>query len=88
MRGGIDPGDHRCRPRVVESIDAWKVNLPGNGTLSSPGAAGPRSWPKGDALASTRPSQQKVDGAGVSTTYGAVSIRGITAFVSGLLKQI
>ena len=32
LRGGIDPGDLRFRPRVVEVVDRWKGLLPGMGT--------------------------------------------------------
>ena len=31
MRGGIDPGDDRFRPRGVEVVDLWKVANPGMG---------------------------------------------------------
>ena len=24
VRGGFDPGDHRCRPRVVAVVDLWR----------------------------------------------------------------
>ena len=42
VRGGFDPGDHRVRPRVVGVVDSWNYFSPGDGDLSSPGAA--RSW--------------------------------------------
>ena len=40
VRGGIDPGDHRFRPRSVTSIDVWKDLWSGDGILSSPSGAG------------------------------------------------
>ena len=42
MRGGIDPGNLRFRPRVVGVVEVWKDFYSGDDTLSSPGAAGPR----------------------------------------------
>ena len=33
VRGGIDPGDHRFRPRDVGFVDVWKYFWPGDGTL-------------------------------------------------------
>ena len=41
MRCGIDPGDHHFCRRVVGVIHAWKDSCCGDGTLSSPGRAGP-----------------------------------------------
>jgi len=46
VRGGIDPGDLRFRPRVVGVVEIWKNCWSGDGKLYSPGAAGPR-WPEG-----------------------------------------
>ena len=46
LRGGIDPGDLRFRPRVVGVVEMWKVFRSGNENLSSPGAAGPRRCPE------------------------------------------
>ena len=45
LRGGIDPGDLRFRPRVAGIVEIWKDFKPGDETLSSPGAAGPQRWP-------------------------------------------
>ena len=39
VRGGIDPGGHRFRPRVVGVVEIWKDFLSVDGTLSSPGCA-------------------------------------------------
>lgn len=39
MRGGIDPGKSRFW-KVALVVDVWKELLSGDGTLSSPGAAG------------------------------------------------
>ena len=39
-RGGIDPGYHRFRPRVVGVVYLWKDLLTGDITLSSQGGAG------------------------------------------------
>ena len=47
LRDGIDPGDLRFRPRVFGVVDIWKYFCPGDGNLSSPGAAGPRRCPAG-----------------------------------------
>ena len=41
MRGSIDRGDHRFRPRFVRGVDVWKDSSSRDGTLSSPGGAGP-----------------------------------------------
>ena len=46
LRGGINPGDLRFRPRVVVVAEIWKDFFPGDGKLSSPGVAGPRRWPE------------------------------------------
>ena len=46
-RGEFDPGDLRFRPRVVEGVEIWKGFYPGEISLASPGAAGPRRWPEG-----------------------------------------
>ena len=40
LRGGIDPGGHRFRPRFVGVVDVRKGPRCGKGTLSSPGVAG------------------------------------------------
>ena len=40
LRGGIDPGNLRVRPRVVGVVEIWKDLLPEDGNLSSPGCAG------------------------------------------------
>ena len=47
LRGGIDPGDLRFRPQVFGVVEIWKDFCPGDGNLSSLGAAGPRRWPEG-----------------------------------------
>ena len=47
LRGGIDPRDLHCRPRVVRFVDILKNFLCGDEILSSPGAAGPRRCPEG-----------------------------------------
>ena len=39
MRGGIDPGDHRFRPRFDGVVHVWKDFASGGGTLSFVGAA-------------------------------------------------
>ena len=41
LRGGINPGDLRFRPRVVGVVDIWKGFWSGDETLSSPGMTGP-----------------------------------------------
>ena len=40
VRGGIGPGDHRLRPRVVVVVYVRKILRPGDGGLSSSGAPG------------------------------------------------
>ena len=47
LRDGIDPGDLRLRLRVNGVVEVWKGFQPGEGTVSSPGAAVPRRWPEG-----------------------------------------
>ena len=47
LRGGIDPGDLRFRPRDVECLKLLKDFSSGDETISSPGATGPRSWQEG-----------------------------------------
>ena len=48
VRGGIDRGGGaRFRPRFVGVVDVWKGFWFRDGTLSSPGAAGPRRCPEG-----------------------------------------
>ena len=46
LRGGIDPGDLRFRPRVVEVVEMWKDFQYEDETLSYPGVAGPRRCPE------------------------------------------
>ena len=46
LRGGIDPGDLRFRPRVVGVVNIWKYCKSGDETLSSPGVTGPRRCPE------------------------------------------
>ena len=36
VRGGIDPGDRRFRPRGVGIVDVWKAFSSRDGPLSSP----------------------------------------------------
>ena len=71
VRGGIDPGDHRSRPRFVGAADLWKDFRSGDGTMSRPGGAG--QW-------------LHEPQAGVSTPLGAVLTRGTTMFVSSMLE--
>ena len=40
MRGGIDPENHRFRPRFVRAVDLWKDFKSRHGTLFCPGGAG------------------------------------------------
>ena len=48
VRGGIDPGDRRFRPRVVGVVDVWKIFYAGMGpyppgvVLAHPGSMGSR----------------------------------------------
>ena len=85
---GIDPGDFRFRPWVVGScrdlggliISGWDLILPG---------CGGTRWPEGQLsphASFMRPSQPGIRqwGVGISTSCGAVSTRGISAFVPGL----
>ena len=63
LRGGIDPGDLRFRPRVVGVVEVRKYSRSGDGNLSSPGAAGPRRWPEGQLslrAGSMSPSQSAI----------------------------
>lgn len=45
LAGGIDPGNFRFRPRVVDVVDLLNVFYTGDRTLSSLGAARPRRCP-------------------------------------------
>ena len=47
MRGGIDPGKDRFRPRCVAISTLSKGFFSGDGSLSSPGEAGSRRCPDG-----------------------------------------
>ena len=47
LRGRIVPRYLRFRPRIVGVVEVWRSFWSGEGNLSSPGAAGPRRWPKG-----------------------------------------
>ena len=47
MLGGINPRDLRFRSRFDGVVEISKEFSSGDGSLSSPGAAGPRHWPKG-----------------------------------------
>ena len=40
MRGGIDPDDHRSRPRFVGVVDVWKDFRSGDGTITRALGAG------------------------------------------------
>ena len=70
MRGGIDPGDLRFRPRAFEYIYSgvyiWKDFVPGDNTLPSPGAVGPRRCPErkfsphGGFMSPSKPANQPV----------------------------
>ena len=57
VQSGIDPGDHRLRPRHVGVVDAWKYFWSGDGLFSSPDAAGPRRCPEGHSI---RPNRSEV----------------------------
>ena len=75
MRGGIDPEDHRFRPRVVGVVDIWKNFFSGDRTLSSPSPP---------AL-HTNTSQSAIRWWGwFSTPCEAMSNRGNSVFVPGL----
>ena len=45
--GGIDLRDHRFHIRGFRIVHTWKDFISGDDILSSPGAAGLRSWPEG-----------------------------------------
>ena len=47
MLGGINPRDLRFRSRFDGVVEISKEFSSGDGSLSSPGAAGPRHWPEG-----------------------------------------
>ena len=68
VRGGIDPEDHRFRPRIAGVVDICKDLWSGDGPISSPSAAG-----------STNSGQSAITL--VSTQCGAVSTPEITVFV-------
>ena len=46
FRGGTDPGDVRCRPRVIGVVEMSKDFPSGDGNLSLFGGAGPLRWPE------------------------------------------
>ena len=46
LRGSIDQGDLRIRPRVVGVVELWKYFYSGDQTLYTPGVAGPRRCPQ------------------------------------------
>ena len=77
VRGGIDPGDLRFRPRAVGVVRTWKYVWSGDGKLSSPGAAGHRRWPKGNVsprAGSMSPSQSATSqwGSSFHTVRGGI----------------
>ena len=47
MRGGIDPGDLRFRPRIIPVVDVWNNFGSGDGNVSPRGTVGPRRWAEG-----------------------------------------
>ena len=47
VRGGVDPGDHRLRPRAVGVVDIRRDFFAEDGDLSSPGASGSWGSPEG-----------------------------------------
>ena len=71
MRGGIDPGDRRFRPRFVGVVDMLKVTDAWMGPYLPRVALVPR----------TTTNQRSASGVGVSTPCGVVSTRG-TAVLS------
>ena len=85
MRGGIDPRDHRLRPRVVGVSDVWKYLCSRDGILSSLDAAGSRRCPEGQLsprAGSIGPAdQQSADGGGVSTHLRVGMNLGDTFFI-------
>ena len=81
-------GDLRFRPRVVGVVETWKHILSGDETLSFPGLAGPRRWPKGNIFPRARSMRQKpTSGVGASRTCGEVSTREISIVTLGLLES-
>ena len=87
LRGGIDPGNLRLCSRVIEVAEIWMIFLSAYEAVSSPGAVGPRRWPKGHLSRLTGSMrQQPTSGVGVSTTCGADSTRTITVSVPGMLE--
>ena len=66
VRGGIDPRDHRYRPRFDGVVDVWKDSRSGDGTLSFPGGAG-----------STNPVRVSTPCGGVSALETTVFVPGL-----------
>ena len=73
MRGGIDPENHRFRPRFVRAA-CGRISNPGMGPYSARVALALR----------TQANTLSDSGLGVSAPCGAVSTRGASVFVSGL----
>ena len=77
MRGGIDPGEHRFRPRVVGVVYAWRIPNPGMGFHPRRVRRGPRRCPEGrlsQRAGSMSPSQSTTSGWG----WGFHTVRGGT----------
>ena len=77
LRGDIDPGDLSFRPRVVGVVEIKKDFCPGDGSLFSPGAAGPRLRPEGQLsprAGSMSPSLSEISqwGWGFNTLRGGI----------------
>lgn len=60
VEGGIDPGDHPFRPRVVGFVNMWRDLWSWDGTVSSPGDGG-----------TTNPSQSSYHPAGLRFPHRA-----------------
>ena len=77
LRGGIDTGDLRFRPRALGVVEIWKDIWSVDRNLSSPGAAGPRRWHEGQlspGAGSMSPSQYAITqlGWGFHTLRGGI----------------
>ena len=90
MRGGIDPGDLRFRPRIIPVVDVWNNFGSGDGNVSPRGTVGPRRWAEGrlpPRAGYMSPSQSGItNGVGVSKPRGAVPTPATSVFVLGLLE--
>ena len=74
-RGGIEWGDQFFRAQVVGGVEIWRCLRSRDGTLSSPGAVGPRRCPEGklsQRAVFMSPSQSTINGWG----WGLHTIRG------------